>query len=245
MPFPLMPDAEAEILSGRMGKAMLVDLYSADSEGNPTPIRFWDRPGVLSFPANDLVPGAGRSDPPALTDVVAYRSLRGRFQVSREIRFTATLASEPLKITLDGSRSSEDDDIVGQWVDSLWHERNVRVRQVALSKTTGRVLAGAVWEWTGRMDYRQRPRQAAQTLAWELTCQPGLFRVQGRNMHTRTHADQQRRKAGDLFFRDTPVMVALAPVWGRETANLPGVRNVVSGAGGGSGGNGATTNEKF
>jgi hypothetical protein len=166
-------------------------------------------------------------------------------RISREIRFTATLASEPLKITVDGSRSLDDDDIVGQWVKSDWYQRNVRVRQVVINPASGAVLEGACWEWNGRMDYRQRPRQGDQPLAWELTCQPGLFRVQGRNMHTRTHADQQRRLAGDLFFQGTPAMVALQPVWGRTTANVPGIRASFTGGGGVNGVNGANTNEKY
>ena len=235
MPYPLSSDAEALIATGRLGKAMLVDLYCADGDGDPLTLRLWDRPGTFSFIANDLVDGPGRSDPPALDDMVTYLSMRGRMQVQREIRFTATLASEPLKIMLDGSRSGDDDDLVGQWVDADWHQRNVRVRQVAINKDTGAALPDPVWEWNGRQDYRQRPRQAKLPLQWQLTCQPGMFRVQGRNQHTRTHADQQRRLSGDLFFQTTPAMVGLQPVWGRTTANVPGMRSTSAGGGGGGG----------
>jgi hypothetical protein len=155
--------------------------------------------------------------------------------VNRDIRFSQTLASEPCKITFDGSRAGDDEDPIGQFTDRDWHQRKVRVRQVLLDPDTWTSPTTPIWEWNGRMDKAQYVRQADQPQQLTLTCESGLFRVRGRNMHTRTHADQQRRAAGDLFFQPTPLMIGLPIVWGKNVVDLPGGRYAGAGGGGGGG----------
>lgn len=233
MPYPLSPDAEEKLAAGRLATVLLVDLYCADDDG-PAPIRLSSWHLELSYPANDAL----NDD-----DSVNYLPFFGRMTVNRDIRFSQTLSSEPCKITLDGSRAGDDEDPVGLFTDRDWHQRKVRVRQILLDPETWSGSTTPIWEWNGRMDKRQYVRQAGEAQQLTLTNESGLFRIRGRNMHTRTHADQQRRKAGDLFFQPTPLMVGLPIVWGKNVVDLPGGGHFSSGGGGG-GANGANNNEK-
>lgn len=216
MPFPLDSDTEAAIATGRIRDACLVDLYLADSGGAPLTLRFWNWPDATAYPGTPDLDGS--------TAAQTYDSLAGRFTVSRGIRQAASLAAEPLTLTLDGSRSGDDADIVGRFVDADWHQRRMRVRCVMRNLTTGALHAQPHWEWRGLIDHRNLVSREGQPQIWETTCQGGLFRVRGRRLRTRSHEDQQRRSAGDLFYAGTPKMVAVPMFWARAQASIPGVR---------------------
>jgi len=221
MPYPLDAESEAALAAGRLCTADLVDFYLADSEGAPLTLRAWSWPGEIDYPANDAIDD---------TDPVTYESMHKRMDVAKSVRLAATLAAEPLQIVLDGSRSADDDDWVGRFVDADWHQRPMRIRQILFNFDTQASATDPVWEWHGRLDHRQLSTQKDQPQTWSVSCEGGLFRVRGRRLHTRSHADQQRRLAGDLFYRGTPNMVGRPLVWAKAQGN-------VVGAAGGSSGN--------
>lgn len=224
MPYPLPADARAMFEAGRMAPALLVDLYTSPVR------RWWLWPGDLLYPANDSIDGASE---------VTYVSIEGRMQVDYAVKASASLSSEPLVITLDGSRAGDNDDAIGAWVDQDWHQRSVRARLVLLDFDTRLSPTDPVWEWRGRMDHRAFNRQPGEDSRIVLTCEGGLFRIRGRRMHTRTDQDQRRRLSSDRFFDLTPVMVTRQPVWGKSIANIPGT---TGGGGGGGGVNGRIFN---
>lgn len=216
MPYTLDSAAEAALAAGRMVSALLMDLYCKDGDGDPLTLRFWNWPGTLDYPANDHVDD---------DDPVTYQSLLRRVSVDVGVRFTATLTAEPMTINFDSSRAGDDADLIGQFADANWHQGRVRARRVLLDFSTQESPSDPVWEWRGRMDHRVFQRQAQDEQTCVLTCEGGVFRVRGRNMHTRTHLDQQRRLAGDLFFQGTAIMVGLPAMWAKAPANIPGVKN--------------------
>lgn len=231
MPYPLDAATEAAIAAGRIKTADLVDFYAKTEGGENAFLRGWDWPGPCSYPANDPaeIDGAvGASN-------VAYEPLYGRIVVNKQLRLSATLASEPCVIMLDASRSGDDEDWVGRFVDRNWHQCRMRVRQILLNFETEEASTDPVWEFHGLLDHRNLTRKAGEPLAWEVKCQGGLFRVRGRRMRTRSHDDQQKRKAGDMFYRATPLMVAVPLIWAKANASIPAV--VTRGGSSGSGGN--------
>lgn len=218
MPFPLDADTEAAILAGRIKTADLVDLYLKTSGGSALTLRCWNWPGEASYP--------GTTDLDGSTSNVTYASMEGRIRVAKAIRMAASLVSEPLLISLDGSRSDDDADWVGQFVDANWHQARVRVRSVMINLATAALHSLPHWEWRGLIDHRNLTSQADQEQTWEVKCQGGLFRVRGRRLNGRNHENQQKRAAGDLFYRGTPRMVGIPLIWARSPANIPGVSSV-------------------
>src|SRR5690606_32315408 len=110
MPFPLDSDTEAAIAAGRIKTADLVDFYLRDSEGDPLTLRFWNWPDSASYPGTEDLDGSTAGN--------TYESMCARMGIAKGIRMAASLSSEPLVITLDGSRSDDDDDLVGKFVDA-------------------------------------------------------------------------------------------------------------------------------
>lgn len=223
-------ETEAAIAAGLIKAADLVDFYVKDSGGSPLTLRGWNWPGSASFPGTSSLDGS--------TSANTYESLYGRIIVPKAIRFAASLASEPLEITLDGSRSDDDEDWIGRFVDADWHQGKVRVRQVMLNMQTEALASKPMWEWRGRLDHRELtiPVDAqAQPAVWKVTCQGGLFRIRGRRLKIRDHADQQIRRAGDNFYLGTANMVGRPLNWGKSPANIVGVKSTGSGSSGGGG----------
>lgn len=213
MPFPLDSTFEARRDSGRWGDAHLVDLYCVDGVGDPNPIRLCDRVEDLTYPADDDVDGS--SD-------VTYQAMESRMRIDRNIRFQQTLATDPCKIYFDAAAAGDGDDPVGRFYDTPWHQLRCRIRQITFDADTGATPSDPVWQWVGRMDFRQNIRQGQEANQLVLTAQGGLFRIRGRNMKTRTHADQQNRLAGDLFFQDLPKMVGITLNFGKKSVELGG-----------------------
>lgn len=230
---------DAAIAAGLIKAANLIDFYVKTSPVDPTPVvlRAWDWPGSASYPGTVGLDGSTSSN--------SYESLCDRVAIAWNIRMAASLASEPLAITLDASRSADDSDWTGRFVDSDWHQSKVRVRQVALDWDSEALATKPLREWRGRLDHRemvQDPQSA--TLVWNVTCQGGLFRIRGRRLKTRSHADQQIRAPGDNFYIGTANMVGRPLNFAKAVGNIPG-RATGSGGGatgggssGGSGGNG-------
>lgn len=206
---------EAGIASGRIKAADLVDFYVKDAgTGSPLVLRAWTWPGSASFPGTVSLDGS--------TAANTYETLYGRITIPKGIRMAASLASEPLEISLDGSRSGDPTDWVGKFVASNWHQGKVRVRQVMLNFDTEALGAVPMWEWRGRLDHRELVIQPDQPQIWRVTCQGGLFRIRGRRLKTRSHADQQLRRAGDTFYLGTANMVGRPLNWAKAVGNIPG-----------------------
>ena len=218
MPFPLDVDTEAAIAAGRVKPADLIDFYLRDGAGDPLTLRCWTWPGEASYP--------GTVDLDGSTSSVTYETMYGRLAVAKQIRMAASLSSEPIVITLDGSRSDDDDDWVGRFVDATWHQARVRVRGVLRNFDTGALLSLPHWEWRGLIDHRNLSLKDGEPATWEVKCQGALFRVRGRRLKTRSHEDQQVRSAGDNFYIGTPRMVGLPLMWGRYAVGIPGVETL-------------------
>lgn len=207
MPYPLSPEAEAAFAAGLIVPVVLVDFYLADSAGDPLTLRMSSREFPLSFAANDEIDG---------TDPVAYAPMFQRLNVDLSVRQSVGFASQPVTITLDGSRAGDDEDLTGQFADADWHQRPVRVRLVVVDSQTLATPSAPDWEWQGRLDHRTFRRQPDQPSQVVITSQGGIFRVRGSNRRLRTHEDQQRRLAGDMFFSGTAKMIAAGIVWGKN-----------------------------
>lgn len=217
MPFPLDVDTEAAIAAGRIKTADLVDFYLRDGGGDPLILRAWTWPDSAVYP--------GTADLDGGTSNNTYESLYGRIQITKNIRMAAALSSEPMTITLDGSRSGDDEDWVGRFVDADWHQARVRVRSVMLNFATQALHALPHWEWRGLIDHRNLTLQDGKPASWEVKCQGSLFRVRGRRLKTRSHQDQQVRAAGDQFYKGTARMVGIPLMWGRLPAAIQGVQS--------------------
>lgn len=222
--YPTDAATDAAIAAGKIKAAFLVDMYCKTGAGDELTLRAWDWPGVAYYP--------GTVDLDGSTADQAYDSLYGRIVVSLAIRMAMSLSSEPLEIQLDGSRSADDDDLIGQWVDADWHQRRIRVRQIMLDWQTEEMAALPLREWRGLMDHREliEPATAQEPRIWNLSCQAGLFRVRGNRLKTRSHADQQLRSAGDMFYSQTAGMVGRPLNWGKSPSNLPGTATGAGGA---------------
>ena len=216
MPFPLDTDTEAAIAAGRIKTADLIDFYLRDGVGGPLTLRGWTWPDSASYPGTQDLDGS--------TSNQTYESLYGRVTIAKAIRMAASLSSEPLVLTLDGSRSDDDQDWVGRFVDADWHQARVRVRSVMLNMTTNALHSLPQWEWRGLIDHRNLTSQAGEPQSWEVKCQGGLFRIRGRRLSTRSHEDQQKRAPGDMFYKGTARMVGLPLIWARTAVSIPGVR---------------------
>lgn len=213
--YPLDAQTEADIAAGKIRPCDLVDMYVRDGVGDPATLRCWNQPGQAIYP--------GTADLDGSTSNVTYEGMYGRIAVPKGIRMAATLASEPLNITLDASRSDDDEDWVGRFVDSTWHQCRVRVRHVLMNWETGALRDLPAWEWRGLLNHRDLVVKDGEPTVWNVTCQGGLFRIRGRRFRVRTHEDQQRRSAGDQFYKGTAAMVALPLQWAKKPANIPGV----------------------
>lgn len=212
MPFPLDTDTEAAIAAGRIKDAYLLDFYL-----DGLTLRAWNWPDDGAYPGTTELDGT--------TSNQTYESMVGRMSIARGMRQSASLSSEPLIVTLDGSKSDDDADWVGRFVDGTWHQGRMRVRCVMRSMTTGALLAQPHWEWRGLIDHRNLTSQVDQPQTWEVKCQGGLFRVRGRRLRTRSHEDQQRRSAGDMFYVGTAKMVGVPLIWAKAPANIPGIKS--------------------
>lgn len=225
MPHILSPEAEAAFAAGLIAPVVLVDFYLADGAGDPLTLRMSSREFALSYAANDEVDG---------TDAVAYSPMFQRMTVDLSVRQAIGFASQPITITLDGSRAGDDEDVSGQFADADWHQRPMRVRLIVVNVETLATPSAPEYEWRGRLDHRAFRRQPDQPSQIVITAQGGIFRVRGANRRLRTHEDQQRRMAGDMFFSGTAKMIAAGIVWGKNP-NRPGIPGGGSSFGGGVG----------
>jgi len=213
--YPLDADTAADIAAGKVRPADLIDLYVRDGDGDPATLRCWNQPGEAIYP--------GTADLDGSTDDVTYEGLYGRVVVPKGLRMSATLSSDPMIITLDASRSSDAGDFGGRFADLDWHQARVRVRQVLMHWETGALRDTPAWEGRGLIDHRDLVLKDGEASVWNISCQGGLFRVRGRRLRSRTHEDQQRRSAGDQFYKGTAVSVALPLNWAKAPASIPGV----------------------
>lgn len=220
--YSLDAETEADIAAGRIRPCDLVDFYVRDGEGDPATLRCWNQPGEATYP--------GTVDLDGSTSDVTYEGMFGRIAVPKGVRVAASLASEPLIITLDASRSDDDEDWVGRFVDATWHQCRVRVRHVLMHWETGALRDLPAWEWRGLLNHRDLVVKDGDPAVWNVSCQGGLFRIRGRRLRVRAHEDQQRRSAGDKFYLGTAAMVALPLNWAKKPANIPGVITVGGGA---------------
>ncbi len=208
-----MAKAYSQALRDAMATGSVAVAILIDMETDPI-LRAWTWPGTLAF------------------DGESYVSLEGEVDIQGSIKSTATLASEPLQITFDASRIRDDDHFVGQFGSSDWSQRKIRVRKAIINPAASPVeVIDVIDDWRGRMDKREVIRQINSPELLQLTCENGLFRIRGRNLHTRTHADQQQRLPGDTFYKNTAERIAVKPFWGKSPVNIPGATGVSGGSG--------------
>lgn len=216
--YPTDAATDAAIDAGKIKSADFLDLYLKTGGGSPLILRAWSWPGPAVYP--------GTADLDGSTADNSYTSLYGRMIISKTIRQAATLASEPFEIQFDASRSSDDDDLIGKFVDADWHQCRIRYRQVVMDWQTEAFHALPMREWRGLIDHRELVEppadQPLEPRVWNVTCQGGLFRVRGRRLSTRSDADQQRRKPGDKFYSETAKMVGRPLNWAKAPGNIPG-----------------------
>lgn len=233
MPYPTDAAIDAAIAAGRIKAADLVDFY-VKVGGSPVVLRAWTWPGTAQYPGTVALDGS--------TANRTYESMYGRMIINKTIQSAQSLSSEPLRIQIDASRTSDDADWAGRFADSDWHQGRVRVRQVLLDWDTEVLGAVPLREWHGLLDHAElvfpAPDGAIQVQTWDITCQGGLFRIRGRRLKTRSHADQQKRDAGDMFYVDTAAMVGRPLNWAKALGATPGraTSSGGSGSGGASGG---------
>mgnify|MGYP000373536591 CR=1 FL=1 len=237
--YPTDAATDAAIDAGKIKTADLVDMYLKTSGGSTLNLRAWSWPGTASFP--------GTLDLDGSTSNNSYESMFGRMIIAKTIRQAASLGSEPLDIQFDASRSGDDEDFVGRFVDAKWHQARIRVRQVLLDWTTEALASAPMWEWRGLLDHRELVEPPLDTpdqpRVWNVSCQGGLFRVRGRRLSTRSDADQQRRSPGDRFYSETAKMVGRPLNWSKAPGNIPGkaTGSGSSATGGSSGSSGGST----
>jgi len=129
MPYPTDAAIDAAIAAGQIKAADLVDFYVKDGVTDaPLVLRGWTWPGTASYPGTVSHDGSTASN--------TYESLFGRIVINKTIRTAQSLSSEPLRIQLDASRSSDDADFAGRFADSNWHQGRFRLRQVLLDWQT-------------------------------------------------------------------------------------------------------------
>ncbi len=231
MPYPTDSAIDAAIAAGRIKAADLFDFYVKDELGAPLVLRAWTWPGEAHYPGTEVLDGS--------TADQTYESMYGRMVAHKTVRTAQSLSSEPLRLQLDASRSGDDDDWVGRWADSDWHQGRFRLRQVMLDWQTEVLGAVPLREWHGLLDHAELvyppSDRATDPATWDITCQGGLFRVRGRRLKTRSHADQQVRSEGDAFYRDTATFVGRPLIWAKAQNATPGR---ATGTGGGHVGGG-------
>jgi hypothetical protein len=233
MPYPTNASIDAAIAAGKIKAADLIDFYVKNrGTGVPFVLRAWTWPGTASYPGTVALDGSTASND--------YESMYGRLVIAKTIRTAQSLSSEPLRIQLDASRSADNADWVGRFVDSDWHQGRVRMRQVLLDWDSEVLGAVPLREWYGLLDHAElvypSPDGGSEPATWDITCQAGLFRVRGRRLKTRSHADQQNRSAGDLFYVDTATMVGRPLNWAKALGATPG--RATGSGGSAAGGNG-------
>lgn len=214
MVYPTDAATDAAIGAGRIKSADLVDFYLADASDDPLTLRCWTWNSTCSYAGTVALDGS--------TAANTYESMHRRIVIHKQIRMAATLSSEPLRMQLDASRSGDDEDFVGRFVDAKYHQRRIRIRQVAMDWSTHALASLPMWEWHGLLDHRELIQEKGKPQFWDVTCQGGLFRVRGRRLRTRSHTDQQLRDAGDQFYVGTAAMVGRPLNWSKKPANIPG-----------------------
>lgn len=190
------PAVQAKWDAGLLHQAILLDLYCENET-----LHGWTWPGPMEF------------------EGITYESLYEIVHIDTEVQLSLGLQAPETEITFDGSRVTDHDHFVGKFWQSVWHQRRMRWRIVLIEPEADPMsVVGIIESYHGRMDYRSEIEAPGGVDVVTLSCEGGLFRVRGRNMHTRTHADQQLRAPGDRFFDLVSEKQATNPVWGkRET----------------------------
>jgi len=210
------PTQRAALRAGRIELATFLDLF-VDTESLHC--------SSLYFPISyDVGDGVTRD----------YEPLADRWTPGEETLSMGTdLTPEPINITFDASRASDDTDFVGRFSDAVWHRRRARLTFVQFVVGTSHVTPIApLMSFEGNMDFRNNPESENSAPTLVLTIESGTFQYVGRNVQTRTDENQQRFFPGDTFFQDTPGLLGRELPWHRTWVQT----GASSGAGGSSGG---------
>lgn len=213
MPLPLTPESRAALRAHRIEPAFLLDLFTDTTSLHCSSLYI-----PLEYDVGD---GVERE----------YEPMGDRWDHGDDaISMGTDINPEPLNLTFDASRQSDNEDFVGRFADASWHRRRGRLTLVVFAVGTSFATPIApVISWEGEMDFRDFPETDGAPPRMILTLESGTFRYLGRNAQTRTDENQQRFFPDDIFFQDLPGLIGRELPWHRAwVANAP--------AGGGSGG---------
>ncbi len=216
MPLPLTTAVRDALRAKEVAVGWLLDLY-CDEET----LRGWDKTISLTYGSDD------------------YEPLGGKWRIEGEVRASADLVSEPLTIAFDGGPQLDDTAFVGRLLDSTWHQRAIRLRQVLLVPTSNNTqVVGGGFEWNGYMDKIDAPEGTSEASRVVLNCEGGLFRVLARNNRTVSDRDQRERNSDDGSFKNIAVKPFQDIPFGTTWTSIPGRRGPGAGPGRGGGGGG-------
>lgn len=167
---------------------------------------------------------------------VVYTPAYHDWSIQGEISTGANLVPEPITIQFNGADQYVNGSILETLLDRTWAQRPMKLTGLLLN-TQDKSVIGEFMVWTGRMDTLEFTEQTGAESIAVMVCEGGPFRVLGRNMTTASHADQQRRNANDLLFKNQASKVGRRMPFGVKQVDVPGNNSGGGGGGGGGGGN--------
>jgi hypothetical protein len=202
MPLPMTSDVRNALKARNIANVWIMEMFTDEAT-----LRGCSVGKSLSFESNTFEP------------------LGDDFKISGQIKTGVDLVSEPLVIELNAAGILDDTTFVGRLVDNQWYQRRIRVRQLLF--TPGEHfnnLIGSCFEWFGYMDMFEEGAAEDESATLILTCESGIFRARGRNMHTYTDKDQRLYDAADASFVNTATKPFQSIPFGESWSTVPGYR---------------------
>ena len=160
-----------------------------------------------------------------------FEAAHHSWKIEGEISTGANLVPEPLTLSFDGADQYESTSILARLIARTWAQRPMSLTGLLLD-TSDKSVIGEFMVWKGRMDTMEFTEQGGAEALAVMVCEGGPFRVLGRNMTTVSHADQQRRNASDLLFKNQASKVGRRMPFGVKQTTVPG--SSYNGGGGGT-----------
>lgn len=217
MPLPLDTATRNALRAGNVAHAWLLELFPDEGA-----LRCWDKVEPITFETN------------------VFEATENRWGIDGTVSGGANLVSQPMNIWFDGGGALDDTSFIGRLLDSTWHERAIRLRQLLLVPDGAfATVIGAALDWVGFMDQITDPEGGSGDYNITLKCESGTFRARGQNLHTITDKDQRLFDPDDGSFANIGLKPLQQIPFGVSWSDVPGVAaSSGSATGGGStGGN--------